>query len=335
MIRSNCFYISRSLFSTSSLIDSAKQQHRDWDAELDNLLVDGNVFGAKHLFEKIMEKTANEGMLDEAWILGLRTKLFDAWLRHQDLLLKKLEQIQVPAGEAEVTSTANELRLVQQIYKAANEAHEMLEVMEPFLGARNVWLDTRSSVDVEDHEYHGKLLADADRSKSEIHSSNDTLLLRCNNLLAAWSRAVRADRNKAGGGIPQRATFLLERMEATSSVEGKESTTPISVPPTLESYNRVLEAWAYSREHLRGATAERILDRMGRHQTSSLLPNGESHRLVMWAWAQSPHEDRFAFLATGHLLKMLYSLEDSLENNTNAYDHTREPTLEDYSVIEL
>ena len=107
----------------------------------------------------------------------------------------------------------------------------------------------------------------------------------------------------------------------------------ISVEPTLESYNRVLEAWAYSREHLRGATAERILNRMLGHKTMSIRPNGESHRLVLWAWAQSPHEEPFAFRATGHLMKMLRQLEHSLEENADAYDHTMEPTQEDYIVV--
>lgn len=336
--------------STSALNDSTKnqpalQQEEIWEAELNNLLANGSVSEARYFLNQILEKNSKSAKISEARVLSAKTKLFDAWIRHQGSLLKKLDRMDSSSPSAaniltEQRETTDQMLLQQRqeleqlICRAANEAHGLLEEVEPFLGARNVWLDTMSAADGEDHEYHGKILADDGDFETKLHSSNESLLQRCNDLLGAWAKAVRAVRGKASAGIPQRANFLLERMEASSSsLDGNISNTTISVEPTRESYNRVLEAWAYSMEHLRGATAERILNRMFGHKTVSTRPNGESHRLLLWAWAQSPHEEPFAFRATGHLMKMLRQLEHSLVEDADAYDHTLEPTQEDYIVV--
>ena len=334
--RSSTDYVltARILLSTSALNDSTNQ----WEVELDNLLANGSVSDAQRFLNQIVEKNSKSTMTSEARILSARTKLFDAWIRHQGSLLKTLQRMDFSTAPPTETTTQAQLQqrqeLEQLICEAASEAHGLLEAMEPFLGARNVWLDSVSTFDDEDHEYHGRLLTNDGALEPKFHSSNESLVQRCNDLFGAWAKAVRAVRGKASAGIPQRANFLLERMEASSSssLDGNMSNS-ISVEPTLESYNRVLEAWAYSREHLRGATAERILNRMLGHKTMSIRPNGESHRLVLWAWAQSPHEEPFAFRATGHLMKMLRQLEHSLEENADAYDHTMEPTQEDYIVV--
>lgn len=325
--------------------------HEKWDTEIDNLLSHGSISEAQDLLEQALEENSGKALPDEDWALRARSKLFDAWIRHQESLLKLLDRNRkqrsstsksASSATTEEQQLKDRQKLEYQICEAANQAHTLLEEMEPFLGARNVWLDTKNAID-DDVEYHGKILDDEDDAlKNTVRSSNDKLLQQCNTLLTAWAKAVRGSHHKANSGIPQRATFLLERMEASSSSLSLDETNnaPISVQPTLVSYNRVLETWAHSRELLRGATAERIWNRMqsnSKQQKKSVAevtrPNGESHRLVLLAWAQSLHEENSAFKATGHLMKMMSKLEHSFEASTDLYDHTLEPTLEDYTIV--
>jgi hypothetical protein len=53
-------------------------------------------------------------------------------------------------------------------------------------------------------------------------------------------------------GLPQRATLLLETMEQWALMEASD------VEPAVDTYNGVLEIWAYSSEHNRRAMVTSI-----------------------------------------------------------------------------
>jgi hypothetical protein len=103
-------------------------------------------------------------------------------------------------------------------------------------------------------------------------------------------------------GIPQRAQHILLNLQPD---------------PTVESYNQVLKAWAYSGEHLRGTMAEQVFQKIKD-------PNGESFKFIIRAWCWSK-ERRCAFTATGHYMRMMRLLEISRAD--------MEPTMEDYHIL--
>jgi len=195
----------------------------------------------------------------------------------------------------------------------------------------------------------------AGQHRSPTVSSFDAALSqRCDAVLAAWATVIRtAAATKVPPrwtrGIPQRAQFLLEQMDRCSSAKSHNTVVAfgngvddpttmmandlVLVRPSVESYNSVLEAWAYSSEHLRGAMSERIFQKLVQAHdnapasgatTLALRPNGESYRLVVRAWALS-RDRRAAFTATGHLMKMLRKLGKG--------DEDMEPTLDDYTAV--
>jgi SLT domain-containing protein len=192
-------------------------------------------------------------------------------------------------------------------------------------------------------------------------------------VLAAWAETARAaDRGHAPRsytrGVPQRARFLLERLEAavpatvtTSLLKSSGSSSTASIGPVTTSANRskaelatlvdcylcVIECWTYSREHLRGTAAQKIYDKIPtRTLTKSKqqqqkegdrkvhAEDGELFRLMIAAWARSD-EPRGAFTATGYLMKLLCLLEQEGEDHHHAMDLSKrvDPLLEDYQLV--
>ena len=96
-------------------------------------------------------------------------------------------------------------------------------------------------------------------------------------------------------GIPQRTQLILNQMAT-------DNDNHISV----EAYNEVIKAWAYSSEYLRGTMAEQVFRKIQ-------FPTGKSLRLIMRAHAWS-NEDRSAFQATGHFMRMMRLLEAGRED---------------------
>ena len=339
------FFWVRAFASASS--DAATQLRADWDSQIDNLL-DQNDQRSLAEAQTVLEKAL--GKLQEPhsdWALAARTRIFDAWIDNQQSLLDSFDRSSFSAAAAEdeerqQPASLERRELVEQICRAANRAHGLLEQMEPFLGARNVWFDVRSSPD-DDSEYHSGIASDAAdgafRRDDISHAADDELARFCNAVLAAWAQAVKAcwkvsdaESSATVRAMPQRATFLLERMEASVDDDNSNNeNVHVRVQPTLESYNRVLEAWSYSKEHLRATAAERIFQRM--QSRGAARPDGESHRHMVWAWALSHREKGFAFHATGHLMSMLRKLERRFDSGSHLDDHTLEPALEDYHVV--
>jgi hypothetical protein len=286
-----------------------------------------------------------------------------------------------------------QLHVLQEMVQYAEMAHNILERIEPFLGARNVWLDNISAVSSsnEANEFQGKLLIGAEANEESNRASDisvpkvkahldpvskrpdgnvgahdnldvtavpiasvqpieivkgevDVELLKCcHDVLQAWASTVRAGyKGRASRtyirAIPQRAHFLLSRMEISMDDTSSHPTFHKCLPPSLADYNAVLEAWAFSREHLRGATAQRIFDKLAtrkKKKADAILPDGISCRLILWAWALS-RETRAAFTATGHLIKMLKRLESSFDKDAKDEEfegEAIEPNIEDYHIV--
>jgi hypothetical protein len=136
--------------------------------------------------------------------------------------------------------------------------------------------------------------------------------------LKAWANACEAA-HQAGmikssdfvRGIPQRSQHILLQLMpqtiANSNTTNSNSTTTTApmaaTPATVECYNQVIKAWAYSGEHLRGTMAEQLFQKMGDEE-----PNGETFQLIIRAWSWSK-ERRCAFTATGHFMRMMKLLE--------------------------
>jgi len=120
-------------------------------------------------------------------------------------------------------------------------------------------------------------------------------------ILKAWAntckiaKLVGKSKRADAIGIPQRTQLILSQM-------GEENDDNISV----EAYNEVIKAWAYSSEYLRGTMAEQVFRKIQ-------FPTGKSLRLIMRAHAWS-NEDRSAFHATGHFMRMMRLLEAGRED---------------------
>jgi len=186
--------------------------------------------------------------------------------------------------------------------------------------------------------------------RSDKHSPK-VMLHRCNTVLSAWSNASRVHATtKTRRGIPQRATYLLQRMEASiptmasftagsnTNTSGLLSLVSFGVAPTTESYNRVLEAWAWSKEHLRGTMAEHTFQNM---LQSSILPkrkekrraprpNGESYQWIIHAWCDSCQK-KSAFTTAGHFMKYMRMLQRDRELGRPGA--INEPTMDTYHMV--
>lgn len=137
----------------------------------------------------------------------------------------------------------------------------------------------------------------------------------------AWSRCLSKDRPVlAIRGVPQRAQAVLQRME-TLSLDPKSG-----VRPTVETYNRVLEAWQNSQEHASARLAEEVYQRIsvGPAGHLGIRPNDRTIRALLQLWAQSDLKTS-AFHATGYLMRLQDLVEEGAEEMG--------PTIEDYEMV--
>lgn len=109
-------------------------------------------------------------------------------------------------------------------------------------------------------------------------------------VLHAWLNVTRAMLRAETPlkGIPQRAQRILEQMKQQNDVQ-----------PSIDHYNTVIEIWGNSPEHLRASMAEKVFDEL----PDDIKPTNETYLILIRAWCRSK-QDRAAFSATGHLIKM-------------------------------
>jgi hypothetical protein len=296
-------------FSTQVGVKDAQE----WMQQLDEFVNKDDAIQAQELLDRMEELPDDK--LSAADLRQARAKVLGAWLQSQEHCLES-------SSSAEQRDRA-QLRL---ICTAAERAHNILEKMEPSLArtsttlANSVYGDVKNRTGIE-------LSEEEEAGRRQRKNFNPVLTEHCDAVLTAWARASRAGhrvQTRITRGIPQRAQFLLERMEAT--YVDPESSVDSTARATVGSYNRVLEAWAYSGEHLRGTMAERVFANLSTGNVSGARLDGESYRLIIWAWSLS-RDPRAAFTATGHLMKMLRRHDKSEEEDD------MEPSLEDYQVV--
>jgi hypothetical protein len=222
---------------------------------------------AQVILERLLLLQGGGGSEEEVDVSDVSTSVIDAWIKHQNAHVTKLQEsithqdsLRVPQG------------LLEEICHAAESASQVIERMENptshhFVAVLKGWANACEAA-------HGD---EAGRA-----------------LTTKTSNMVR--------GIPQRAQHILLNLQPD---------------PTVESYNQVLKAWAYSGEHLRGTMAEQVFQKIKD-------PNGESFKFIIRAWCWSK-ERRCAFTATGHYMRMMRLLEISRAD--------MEPTMEDYHIL--
>ena len=340
-------------------------------------------------FQLLTTLSSAEEQPDDDWKRDACVQLFDAVIvRHRDLVNTYNRGFPTMAKTSNTLSkksliSSEQLETLQQMVQMAEIANNCIEIIEPYLGARNALFIDRSVVSSSVDEVDDPVNADdentkfddniyeidndkgikksrrmdeplndvAESGKSNLTTSTSArkgrkklreidldLTARCNDVLAAWAQTVEAGHRGNAvrsylRAIPQRAQFLLSRMELTVEDETYRG---MSVPPSLLSYNHVLQAWAYSCEHLRAASAQRIFDKLNskKHGTAcaNIEPDGETYRHIIWAWALS-RERRAAYIATGHLIKILRRLELRYDDNTLYDDVAIEPSMDDYHIV--
>ena len=139
--------------------------------------------------------------------------------------------------------------------------------------------------------------------------------------VTAWSRCVSRGPIWALRGIPQRAQAVLERMETLSLDRSS------GVRPTVETYNRVIEAWSNStNEYGFAPLAQAVYERMGHGPAAHLgiQPNDRTIRTMIRCWTRSDLKNA-AFHATGHLMRLQELTEEGAEDMS--------PTLDDYLKV--
>ena len=307
-------------------------------------------------------------------LMECRDAVLDAWIAYQSRLLEEYHEIL--AGSSTTNNngnkkdasamTKNQLQRLKQlraqIFEAAQKAHDSLEQTIPFLSRSAMAMyagrmasekskNRTEEFDVDDPSMivlgsSASLPPSLSSSKQKQQSkqSPQVMLHKCNSVLAAWAKASQVSTTRLG--IPQRATYLLQRMEASHHYPsgGGGGVAGTGVQATTKSYNSVLEAWAWSCEHLRATMAEQIFQTMlrqskkaskrrrssggGDSEASTNIswarPNGESYRWIIQAWCHS-RQRKSAFTATGHLMRYLRRLEKGFEDI--------EPTLDTYHMV--
>jgi uncharacterized protein YfbU (UPF0304 family) len=130
-------------------------------------------------------------------------------------------------------------------------------------------------------------------------------------VLHAWLNVTRAmlQAETPLRGIPQRAQRILEQMDEQNDVQ-----------PSLDHYNAAIEIWGNSSEHLRASMAEKVFDKL----PDGIKPTNETYLILIRAWCRSK-QDRAAFSATGHLMKMHRMMGKD--------DEQVEITMDDYHTI--
>lgn len=304
-------------FSTEIVTDDPERMQ-----QLDDFVNKDDVIQAQELLDQ-MEVLFSDGKFSLADLNQARAKVLGAWLQSQENCLENIQN-----NVEQQQPDRAQLRL---ICTAAERAHNILEKMEPSLARTSTTLASTVFGDVKNRTGI-ELSEEEEAGRRQRKHFNPDLTGHCDAVLVAWARASRAGhrvQTRFTRGIPQRAQFLLERMEATCM--DPENSVDSTARATVGSYNRVLEAWAYSGEHLRGTMAERIFVKLAEGNVSGARLDGESYRLIIWAWALS-RDARAAFSATGHLMKMLRRLEKEKEED-DTQPSLMEPLLEDYHVV--
>jgi hypothetical protein len=211
---------------------------------------------------------------------SIETSVIDSWLKYQTRLMNEIEQSKIVQRPLEngVENDDTSAALGRKEYQREQE----IRLREVYGAAECVNRIVDAMGSPTSHHYVAMLRSWANTCESAYVSGRTKLDIII--------------------GIPQRAQLLLRLQDA----------------PTVESYNQVIKAWAYSSEYLRGTMAEQLFNQIK-------SPNGESFHMIIRAHAWS-NESRAAFHATGHFMRMMRLLE------VGRHD-MEPPSMEEYHIL--
>jgi len=200
--------------------------------------------------------------------------------------------------------------------------------LDTYTALLDAWVKHQQEVEEGPHRVNQEFQA-ADRAHSileklqrRLESEGEDAVLRptqhhYDDVLGAWLQVTRTmlELDTPLRGIPQRAQRILEQMH-------EQAKTDPDIQPYIHHYNVVLETWGNSPEHLRATMAENLFQRLS--VIPGLEPDNETYLTLIRAWCRSK-QDRAAFTATGHLMKMHRMMGQGVEGV--------ELTLKDYKTI--
>jgi hypothetical protein len=301
-----------------------------------------------------IDRTTDETLFDAT------LRVLDAWMKRYDSLSAQLPELHWDkSSRPEISRAVNaQIDLLRNMISSVEASQDLIEKLDPRLSRRH-YIRSSNAWRMSEVTKSAELTLPTDSApelSSQKKKNKPSLVVaeKCERIVSMWSGVSKSlydtatsiallkqsrDRSWKGAqtkemtaaaavlanlrrGIPQRAQFLVDQMDATCG--GAHLTNQLPLVPSLDAFHRVLDCWRYSDEHLRGAMAERVFVRLAtpasRQEVSAgtgfprfsgsavLRPSGETYRLIILAWATS-RDRRSAFTAAGHLMKMLRKLQ--------------------------
>jgi hypothetical protein len=240
---------------------------------------------AQAILEHLLDRMKQD---DKEDLSNIHTSLIDSWMKYQSSVMDDIRQQATIIKEVQSSTSDGQ---------NDNENSTTLLEQEKSLSQRLQYNSLR--------EIHSA----AASMTSILESMDDPTSHHFVAILKAWANtcqiAHEMEKTKLSYvvGVPQRAQLILNSMGPN---------------PTVEAYNEVIKAWAYSSEYLRGTMAEQVSQKVQ-------YPTGESFKVIMRAHAWSK-ESRSAFHATGHFMRMMRLLEAGRIDS-------EPPTIDDYHIL--
>ena len=233
-----------------------------------------------------------------------------------------------PKAILELTQQGDVVTADQALVRLERLAQQSDEVnLDTYTTVLEAWVARQNNVQRGPHQVNEMFHA-ADRAQCilerlqrRLESDKDSVLRPTQHhydlVLNAWLNVTRTmlELDTPLRGIPQRSQRILELMR-------QQASTDPTIQPTIHHYNAVLETWGNSPEHLRATMAENLFQQV--RQQTSVKPDNETYLIMIRAWCRSK-QDRAAFNATGHLMKMHRLMFQGVEGV--------ELTMKDYKTI--
>jgi len=270
-----------SIFSMNELKQLASKSLRQYQRQQERST--STVNRAEKILEHILDRAARQQSEDgEAEDLSnIQTSLIDSWTTFQSSTMKDIKE----TNKQEANGMGQEEKALQ--HQQRLQLNRLREVCSAAESMTNILESMKNPTP---HHYVAILKAWANTCKI--------------------AREIGKSKIADVVGIPQRTQLILNNMGGGSD--------NIDDNISVEAYNEVIKAWAYSSEYSRGTMAEHVFQKIQ-------FPSGESLRMIMRAHALS-NENRSAFQATGHFMRMMRLLEAGRDN--------MEPTsIDDYHLL--
>lgn len=248
------------------------------DEELKSL----SSYRAQSVTDQLLERMEQFPATDEQHLLHVQNFLIDSWMDYQTSLMDEVQQQRETIME-KISSLSHDGSNIKSSI-VSDESTKSHSLQNQYL--REIHFAATSMTGI---------LQRIDGQPTSYHFVS---------ILKAWANTCQIAHEMGKSktsfvvGAPQRSQLILSKMEPEA---------------TVEAYNEVIKAWAYSSEYLRGTMAEQVFQNIR-------FPTEASFRMIMRAHAWSK-ESRSAFHATGHFMRLMRLLE------TNQVDDNAQPSL--------